>query len=53
MTPSVTRSFSPTFPWAGYGAPEEAANVALFLASDDASYVTGETLVEDGGFTLF
>jgi glucose 1-dehydrogenase len=34
------------------GGPEEIAKVAFFLASDDASYMTGTTVYVDGGLTL-
>jgi 3-oxoacyl-[acyl-carrier protein] reductase len=38
-------------PLGRYGTPEDVAGAALFLASDDAAYITGQTLAVDGGFT--
>jgi NAD(P)-dependent dehydrogenase (short-subunit alcohol dehydrogenase family) len=35
------------------GRPEDVANAALFLASDDAAYITGENLMVDGGWMAF
>ena len=34
------------------GRPEDIASAALFLASDESSYITGNDLVIDGGITL-
>jgi len=34
------------------GTPEEVAWLALFLASDEASYITGQTHLVDGGMAL-
>jgi NAD(P)-dependent dehydrogenase (short-subunit alcohol dehydrogenase family) len=34
-----------------FGRPSEIAAAAAFLASDDASFITGHALVVDGGFT--
>ena len=38
-------------PWDRFGQPEEVANVAAFLASVEADYVTGSTYYIDGGLT--
>ncbi len=45
---AVARILSRT-PLGRVGEPEEVAKVAVFLASDDSSYVTGQTIYPDGG----
>lgn len=44
------QQFAQTEPVGRMGTPEEVAAMALFLASDDASFVTGAALPVDGGF---
>ncbi|MDQ3840227.1 MAG: SDR family oxidoreductase [Thermoproteota archaeon] len=39
-------------PFHRMGSPEEIAKIALFLASDDASYITGSLIYADGGLSL-
>jgi NAD(P)-dependent dehydrogenase (short-subunit alcohol dehydrogenase family) len=39
-------------PMARVGRPEEIANVVLWLCSDAASYVTGQSISVDGGFIM-
>jgi len=44
--------FNARIPLGRLGRPEEIADAVFFLASDTASYVTGQTIVVDGGFTV-
>jgi NAD(P)-dependent dehydrogenase (short-subunit alcohol dehydrogenase family) len=45
------RAIAGSIPLGRIGAPEEVAKCALFLASDEASYVTGANLMVDGGWS--
>lgn len=47
--PTMHQKVLPRIPMGRMGQPEEAAGVALFLATDDSSYVTGKTIYADGG----
>ena len=52
MDAEMKASFESLIPRREMGRPEEIASVALFLASDDSSYVNGMELVADGGATV-
>jgi 3-oxoacyl-[acyl-carrier protein] reductase len=50
--PELIEFFRKETPLKRIAEPEELAHAILFLASDDASYITGEVLVVDGGYSL-
>jgi NAD(P)-dependent dehydrogenase (short-subunit alcohol dehydrogenase family) len=47
--PEIKRNYEEAVPQGRLGRPDEVAQVVLFLASDEASHVTGEKLAIDGG----
>lgn len=48
----LAQAFAMQVPQARLGRPEEIAAVVAFLASDDASYMVGQTVSPNGGFTM-
>jgi 3-oxoacyl-[acyl-carrier protein] reductase len=48
-TEEFIQSYIAKIPLGRYGKPEEVANLFAFLASDEASFITGESVVIDGG----
>jgi NAD(P)-dependent dehydrogenase (short-subunit alcohol dehydrogenase family) len=49
--PGIHKALIDSTPMRRFGSPEEIAKAALFLAGDDASYVTGAELAVDGGMS--
>ena len=51
LTDAIRKEFETGIPLGRIAQPREIAYVALFLASDESSFMTGAELVVDGGFT--
>jgi 3-oxoacyl-[acyl-carrier protein] reductase len=51
-SPAFVAEMERSVPLGRLGTPEDVANAVLFLASDEAAYITGTTIVVDGGQTL-
>ncbi len=49
---SVKEELLKSIPLGQLGKPKDVANVCLFLASDEANYITGQTIVVDGGMAI-
>lgn len=52
MTPEFWESFRKSIPLRRFGLAEDIGEAAAFFASDRASYLTGQRLIVDGGYTL-
>ncbi|SDF80458.1 SDR family oxidoreductase [Bosea robiniae] len=48
-TPERRAQFTASIPWGRFSTPQDIANAALFLCSDEADMVTGSVLAVDGG----
>ena len=52
MTPEARAALSAQIPLARLGTPADVAATVAFLASDLASYITGQVIVVDGGMVM-
>jgi NAD(P)-dependent dehydrogenase (short-subunit alcohol dehydrogenase family) len=50
--PETLRFFAEQYPLRKTGVPNDIANAAVFLCSDEAAFITGQALVVDGGLTI-
>lgn len=52
LSDAVKESMSSQIPLGDFGLPEDIANTAAFLASEDARYITGQVIHVDGGMAI-
>lgn len=53
LNPEMIQTFKSLIPAGDFGKPEDLGPLAVYLASDASRYMTGATLVIDGGYTLW
>src|SRR6516165_6320681 len=53
LNPEMIRTFQSQIPAGDFGQPEDLGPLAVYLACDASRYMTGATLVIDGGYTLW
>jgi len=52
MAPEAKKQTEAMIPWGRMGRPDDIAQAVVFLVSPLADYITGQTLIVDGGYTL-
>jgi glucose 1-dehydrogenase len=52
-TPEALEKLLKLIPYGRIGEPEDVAKAAVWLASDESDYITGTSLLIDGGMTLY
>ena len=52
LSPEIRAEYAKVIPLQKMGSPVDVANLCLFLASDEAGYITGQTIAVDGGLTM-
>lgn len=52
MNPKLAESLTRVIPWGRPGTPEDVAPAVVFLVSDEAGYITGQTLSVSSGLTM-
>lgn len=52
LPPEVRSEYAKVIPLSTMGSPEDVAKLCIFLASEDSSYITGQTIAVDGGLTM-
>ena len=52
MTDQAKKTLNTQIPLGRIGSPDDIAATALFLASDEAGYITGQTITVDGGMVM-